>query len=318
MKVTLQQLAGMAGVSVATVSRVLNGNPAVAPETRKKVLRAAQASGFSGNWKLSGRPLVALITSRWNVSNIQPRLIEEVADELERYDFQYEIIPLAHLSLLENLPVSGIVSLVTRDELPPEWHSDVPTVMLNAEENRAENFYSVYSDIAHGFELAVEHFYELGHRRIALATRGLNVFLEKRRQETFRTAVRRHRDLKGIISTEWEPLSGFLNAFARLRRREVTGLLVPGYNNALAAFHALSLLNWSVPGELSIIVQDERWTTRYLLPEPTEIQIDLSAICGEAVKMLRTLLAGGAVPRNVLVPYRLVPRESTAAPPGTP
>ena len=46
MKVTLQQLAGMAGVSVATVSRVLNGNPAVAPETRKKVLRAAQASGF--------------------------------------------------------------------------------------------------------------------------------------------------------------------------------------------------------------------------------------------------------------------------------
>ena len=74
MKVTLQQLAGMAGVSVATVSRVLNGNPAVAPETRKKVLRAAQASGFSGNWKLSGRPLVALITSRWNVSNIQPHL----------------------------------------------------------------------------------------------------------------------------------------------------------------------------------------------------------------------------------------------------
>lgn len=150
------------------------------PWLRRPGKSAACSPGqrFSGNWKLSGRPLVALITSRWNVSNIQPHLIEEVADELERYDFQYEIIPLAHLSLLENLPVSGIVSLVTRDELPPEWHPDVPTVMLNAEENRAENFYSVYSDIAHGFELAVEHFYELGHRRIALATRGLNVFLE--------------------------------------------------------------------------------------------------------------------------------------------
>ncbi len=315
MKVTLQQLAEMAGVSVATVSRVLNGNAAVAPETRKKVLQAAQTSGFSGGWKLSGRPLVALITNHWNNNNILPRLIQEVADELEKDNFQYEIIPLRHLVLLEDLPVSGIVSLATRDELPPEWRPEVPVVMLNAEENRAQNFYSVYSDISHGIELAIDHLYELGHRRVALATRGQTAYLEKRRQETFRTEVKRHRDLKGIISTEWEPLSGFLNEFARLRRRGVTGLLVPGYNNALAAFHALALLNWRVPDELSIVVQEERWVTRYLLPEPTEIQIDLSTVCGEAVRMLRTLLAGGTAPRTVLVPYRLVARDSTAPPP---
>lgn len=312
MKVTLEQLAAEAGVSIATVSRVLNGSAPVAPETRLRVLETARRSGYSGNWKLAGRPLIAVVCSHFSDHYYYHALLYRILLEiLDRNDFQYELIPVKHISLLAGRPVSGILLTVSRQSLPEEWQPEVPVVGINEEEDRAHNFYSIHSDLEGGFRRVVEEFYRLGHRRIALLIPGRDNYLDRNRERLFRLAAAALPGVEEKVVAGKEPVT----VLGELRFQRVTALFAPSFNAQLPVYHALKLLNWKVPDEVSIVVHGTDNISRYLLPVPSELRADFETISREAVNTLKKLIAGEKVPASIKVPYQFIPGGSIAPPP---
>ncbi|MBS1370715.1 MAG: LacI family DNA-binding transcriptional regulator [Lentisphaeria bacterium] len=311
MKVTLEKLAAMTGVSIATVSRVLNGSPAVSPETRLRVLGAARQSGYAGNWKLAGRPLIAVVGRHFE-SRYHACFLRFLCDELDRSEFQYEVIPGKHVSLLSGRPVSGMILTSSRSSFPEGSLPDVPLVGINEEEDPVHDFHSVQSDLETGMEQALERLFRLGHRRIALWLRSRGSFLDRNREAVFLAASRKFPGLAPLVAEGWDTVT----VLGELRLRKTTALFAPVYDDILPIYHALTLLNWKAPEEVSVIAHGSDEISRFLLPRPTELRADFAAICREAVNMLKKRIAGEKVPGNVKIPYLYIPGDSIGPPPG--
>lgn len=202
MTVTIRDVAKKANVGIATVSRVLNDNPAVSPSTREKVLKAIEELDYSPNptaqrLSLGRTHTISVILPYLTIPSFVERLrgvqramaecgvdceydlVLYSADTEERIDYLFSILP-------RKSRTDGILVLSLRpDEEQAERmrQSDVPVILVDATYPKLS---SVYVDNHKGGIMATKHLLDLGHRRIAFLSDYLaNVFRFSAMQDRF-------------------------------------------------------------------------------------------------------------------------------------
>jgi LacI family transcriptional regulator len=334
--ITIEDVAVRAGVSTATVSRLLSGVSKGRPRTRERVLQAAKEldyrpSGVARSLKLRTTHTLGLL-----ITDIQnpffPELVRAIEDRAR--DMGYALLlgngaedqerEAAYLELLASRRVDGIlIAASSLTERHARWlaRPPVPTVLVNCEVADG-SLSAALSDNRDGGRLSAEHLLGLGHRAVGLLTVRDDDPAASERAQGVRDAFEAHGlDPAGI--TVGRGHSYVAGGEAAMRQVLLGG---PGitaavcYNDmmAIGALRALRAAGRRVPDDVSVIGFDDIDIAAYAEPPLTTIAQDTTALGRWAVERLLDTIgaaAEGRAPPRVEVrrlPVTLVVRATTA------
>jgi LacI family transcriptional regulator len=332
-RVTMQQVAEEAGVSISTVSKVINGRYGVSTETVDHVTRVVDRLGYEAS-------LVArsLRNRRTNVVGVlvmdfepfSTEVLKGVADAI--HGSGYELIAYSaggHVEAQvgwERRSLSRLMgSLVDGAVLVTPTVTDVqaggPVVAVDPHTGPA-GLPSVAADNLQGARLGVEHLLALGHTRIGMITGRSDLLSAQQREEGFREAL----VAAGLPVDETLVRSGgFEPERAREAARELLSLPSPPTAvfaandlSALVTLQVAAELGLDVPGQLSVVGFDNIPESALAQPPLTTVQQPIRRMGQEATAMLLALISGDEVSDvHRTLSTSLVPRASTAPPPPT-
>ncbi|MCC3763314.1 LacI family transcriptional regulator [Glycomyces sp. TRM65418] len=338
MAVTLKDIAAEAGVSLMTVSNVVNGKKArVSEATRERILRIVKDRGYVPS--ASARSLAArssrlvglLVPARDEASlTIDPHTVEVVGmleRELRRLDYHLMLRGIAHRAeiteALKSWNLDGAVLLGFQDAEIDRLKADtIGDVALVAMDSYSANplALEVRSDDFGGAELAVAHLVALGHTRIAFAGPGFAATgVVRQRFEGYRTVLAANgiafdESLVSTVETTHADGLAYGRRLAR-ERPDVTAVFTTADILAIGLIEGLAVEGRSVPGDVSVVGYDDSDLAVYVTPKLTTVAQDLSAKAAEAVRLMMDRLAGNDRPEQATtLEVRLIER-GTAAPP---
>ncbi|MDO5081006.1 LacI family DNA-binding transcriptional regulator [Buchananella hordeovulneris] len=308
-RIGLADIAKQAGVSTATVSRVLNGHQHVAEETRRAVLTAADLLGYE-------RPETIAPTTNGVIGIILPELTNPIfplyAQELASAltgtgftpllgtEFAGGISEDEYLTTFTTLNVAGLVFVSGR-------HADVsgdqsrymrllerglPFVTINGLDPRipAVNF---STDDTIGIRLALTHLRHLGHTHIALVTGPKRLVPSARKAAAFTQALATCLPEAPVrIEQSLYTLEGGANAATRALQAGATAIIASSDIMAIGAIQAANSLGLSVPEDVSVIGYDGSPLALHMRPGLTTVRQPVAAICRAAIAALREEIAG--------------------------
>jgi DNA-binding LacI/PurR family transcriptional regulator len=213
--------------------------------------------------------------------------------------------------------IFSIPSLAHAEAIPFDDIADVPKVFTTPVR---PGDISVQSDDFRGIELALDHLYELGHRKIAFLAGPLRDLAGQNRLEAYCRGMSKY-GLK--LEPEWlvqypdyflEKTEDQEMIYKRLfgGQSSPTAVICAGYYLTLGLMNALQRHQVSIPGDVSIVGYDDPKTARFLNPPLTTIHQPLERIGGIAVELLEKMIKGQKV-ESVVLPVELIVRASTTS-----
>src|SRR4051812_42190523 len=331
----LADIAAQAGVSEATVSRVLNGKPGVSEATRQAVLTTLDVLGYERPAKLKQHSagLVGLIVPELE-NPIFPAFAQVIESALASQGYTPVLCTQTpggvhedeYTKMLLERGVAGIVFVsglhadATAD--PSRYQAlrrrGLPIVLVNGYVEGVDAPFISNDDVA-SMELSVGHLVELGHTRIGLAVGPQRFTTVLRKMAGFREAMRRRLGLDDVdpwIETTLFSVEGGGAAAERLVERGATALICGSDLMALGAVRALRARGLDVPRDVSVVGYDDSLLIAFTDPPLTTVRQAVQAMGAAAVRALLDEIAGLPAPRAEYV-FRpeLVVRASTAAAP---
>jgi LacI family transcriptional regulator len=331
-RITIADVAERAGVSIATVSRVVNGRYGVAKSTNTKVRAVIEELGYESS--LVARSLRSVRTNVIGilVSDIEPfsaELLKGAAKALRESEFEMVVYAAGQhagegwerrsLSRLSGTLTDGTI-LVTPTVL------DVATTQPVVAVDPHVGGSSLPTIDSQNFEGAVElteHLLGLGHRRIGLLAGRPDLESARRREAGYRAAL----ESAGI---EYDPelvrLGGFTEETAAAPARELltmarrpTAIFAANDLSAIQTMRTAAELGIDVPDEVSIVGFDNIPESALTDPPLTTVDQSMQALGQEAVRTLLDLIERGdqrpAEPIHITLPTKLVVRRTSAPPP---
>jgi len=331
----LADIAAQAGVSEATVSRVLNGKPGVAEATRQAVLTALDVLGYERPAKLRQHSagLIGLIVPELE-NPIFPAFAQAIESALARQGYTPVLCTQTpggvgedeYTKMLLERGVAGIVVVsglhadITTD--PGRYqalrHRGLPIVLVNGYVEGVDAPFISNDDVT-AMELAVRHLVELGHTRVGLAVGPRRFTPALRKIAGFRRAMRRRlrvEDVEPWIESTLFSVEGGGAAADRLVERGATAVICGSDLMALGAVRAVRARGLDVPRDVSVVGSDDSLLIAFTDPPLTTVRQAVQAMGDAAVRALLDEIAGLPAPRTEYV-FRpeLVVRGSTAAAP---
>jgi LacI family transcriptional regulator, repressor for deo operon, udp, cdd, tsx, nupC, and nupG len=323
----LADVAKQAGVSDATVSRVLNGRPGISEATRAAVLTALDVIGYERPTHLRVRRarMVGLIVPELQ-NPVFPALAEVVAGALAQRGVNAVLCTRTgstseaeYVEMLLERQVSGMIFAGGQyaEADAPHGHYErllqlrLPVVLVNA---AAENlaFPRVSTDDAVAMEQAYSHLAYLGHERIGLVLGPPDHVPSARKRAAFERVAKVATPSEFVERTRFG-LEGGHAAAIRLIERGVTGIICASDPLALGAIRAARRAGLSVPSDLSVIGYDDSVLMSCTDPPLTTIRQPIDAIGRAAVEMLAGQIEGLPVSTDELFfEPELVARGTTA------
>ena len=331
----LKDIAEHAGVSIATVSRVLNGKPDVAERTREAVFAALRERGSPNDRRLrrprGKRTRLAGVTLPVINSDYYAAILNGIAEALHEQDLRLVACPAAELherehSLLELL-ADGTTDggiLILPFESPQELEAlkrrGYPFVVLDPRGEVPDGIPTISTAQASGAHAAVEHLLDLGHRRIAAITGPASLAATAGRLAGYRAALSGSELLPAdelVRRGELDLESGLAAARELLALPEPpTAIFAFNDKMAIGALHAAHALGLRVPDDLSVVGFDGSEAASLVIPRLTTVRQPVDEMARLAVTMLRGLLDGQELATwRVELAATLLVRESTAPAP---
>jgi LacI family transcriptional regulator, galactose operon repressor len=333
-RVTIGDVAAEAGVSIATVSKVINDRYGVAPDTLTKVKAVIAELGYESS--LVARSMRSRRTNVIGilVADIEPfsaELLKGAASAIRETD--YELIVYSgsghgkehsgwerrNVSRLSGTLTDGII-LVTPTVVDVSDAAPIVTVDPHA---GPPSLPSVHSENLAGAVTATEYLIGLGHRRIGFLAGRPDLESARLREQGFRHALAGSGivlDPELVRVGEYAPETTEEPARELLTRAEPpTAIFAANDLSAIETMHVAHSLGLSVPGDVSIIGFDNIPESALTEPPLTTIDQSIQQMGREAVRLLVALIDGTADgPRQVSLPTRLVVRQSCGAIGSTP
>jgi LacI family transcriptional regulator len=333
-RVTIREIADLAGVSIATVSRVVNGRDDVSNETRELVRRVIRERGYTTNQ--SARSLSAGRTGLVGVlvPLLHPAyfsgILAGAAEALYERDMRLLLSPTMHehdreVSLLDRLlhgTTDGALLVLpeeSSDELEQLLDEGYRFVVVDPLERLDERVPAVSAAHASGADQAMRHLLGLGHRRIAVITGPNGWVATEDRRRGYHAALAS----AGImpdppleVEADFEIGGGAMAAKHLLDLPDPpTAIFAFNDNLAIGAVQAARAHGLRVPEELSIVGFDDVELATVVSPALTTIRQPLAEMGRMAVSMLARLLERSRIETlHVELGTRLVVRDSTAPP----
>jgi LacI family transcriptional regulator len=328
---TMRDVAQLAGVSVQTVSCVINGTGSISEKTRNQVLHAVRQLDYrrdpiARSMRTKQTCLIGLL-----VLDITNPVLSVLASAVEQAAnaSNYNVIlrniatdarrEQAYLEAAADRLVDGLVMVNSVDRARSFAFLEetrIPAVLIDC--LAVPRIPSVSLDDFRGAYLATNHLIELGHRRIAHICGTRTMEVARQRELGYLQAL----SDKGIIyrhvepphSERWDYQAGY-EAMQQLLRRDPipTAVFAASDQMAIGAYRALAEAGLSVPGDVSIVGFDDIDAAAFAWPPLTTIHQPFAKMGAQAVSLLMRLLNGPAPETtHILLPPSLVIRQSTA------
>ncbi|TWG01068.1 LacI family DNA-binding transcriptional regulator [Kitasatospora viridis] len=331
----LSDIAAQAGVSEATVSRVLNGKAGVSATTRQTVLAALDVLGYERPTRLRQRSagLIGLITPE--LSNpIFPALAQVIEQVLSRHGYTPVLCTQTPggstedelVEMLVDRQVAGIVfvsglhadTTADHDRYAKLTGRQVPFVLINGYSERIAAPFVSPDDRA-AMWMAVQHLAELGHERIGLAVGQRRYVPVQRKIEGFTAAIRAvlgrtEAEAEELVHSTLFSVEGGHSAAGVLLDRGCTAIVCGSDMMALGAIRAVRQRGLSVPGDVSVVGFDDSPLIAFTEPPLTTIRQPVEAMATTAVDALLEEISGEPAQRaEFMFQPELVMRGSTGA-----
>lgn len=334
---TLAEIAANAGVSEATVSRVLNDKPGVSEASRQAVLTSLDVLGYERPSRLRRRSagLVGLVVPELG-NPIFPAFAQVIETVLAQKGYTPVLCTqtpggISEDEYVESLLDHGVAGIIFVSGRHADTAADhqryqklidrkLPLVFVNGyAPDLAAPFIS--DDDVEAMNLAVTHLVQLGHRRIGLAV-GQERFVPVQRKRTgFVEVLDRllgipEDEALGWIAQSLFTLEGGAAAASQLLAQGATAIVCGSDLMALGAIQAVRRAGLSVPGDVSVVGYDDSPLVAFVDPPLTTIRQSVQAMGVAAVDAVVEAINGTPVPPHEYV-FRseLVLRGSTAVAP---
>lgn len=330
-RVTIALIAEEAGVSIPTVSKVINGRPEVAPETRQRVERLLHKHGYQRRTGQGDGPIglidlvFAEIESPWAMELV--RGAEEAAHEADAS----VVISVLHthagpgrdwVDRIAARRTDGVIIIGSRLSARQSGQltaRSIPFVTVDPEGEPAPGVPSVGATNWNGGLAATRHLLELGHRRIGMIGGPADMLCSRARIDGYKAAL----DTAGIpVDPQLIRYGDFLvhsghdHGHALLDLDDPPTAIFAGSDlQAFGVFEAARQRGLRVPDDLSVVGFDDLPLSRSAWPPLTTVRQPLQEMAALATRMVLTIGRGGTPePSRVELATDLMVRESTAPP----
>lgn len=336
--VSIRDVARRAAVSIATVSRAVNGITTVDPELAKRVWKAVEEVGYVPNPQaralVSGRSrMLGLI-----VSEITNPFFPELVQEFENLAVAqgYEVMigstnydPKRTESLIRRMlqrNVDGVAVMtfgIEEDLVKKLVESEFPLVFVDAGP-RLPNIRVLKVNYGEGIREAVQHLAALGHRAIAFISGPLRLRSAVARRDAFLNSMAELglNAPSGHIVEGDHTMEGGMAAIECLvaHAQLPTAVLCSNDMTAIGVLHGLYRTTHKVPNDISVVGFDDIHLAQFMLPPLTTVQMSCKHLAAAAVQALRAGVEPDhprAAQKEWEIPTRLVVRQSSTFPRGT-
>ncbi|MCB9418233.1 MAG: LacI family DNA-binding transcriptional regulator [Ardenticatenaceae bacterium] len=326
--VTIRDVAHRAGVSHQTVSRVINGNERVSPETRTRVETAIDELGYRPNAMARSMARGRSGVLACIAPNLTDYTFASMIDGAEREARLRGYFLLSASAPDEETFAALVDELVTsrraegmivinpyqdgRFQHLPQNH---PIVFAGARP-RAETTNSVALDDENAARLATQHLLDLGHHQIGCITGPMSEDCSQDRSDGYKSALTDAAISYNpaiIIEGDWSARSGY-DALMQLAQegRIPRAIFAQNDQMAVGALRAARDLGLQVPDQLSVIGIDDIPLAAYFEPPLTTFRQDFARMGTEAVRLLIGSVENPDMPRRQMrLPAQLILRQST-------
>lgn len=330
---TIYDISEKAGVSIATVSRVLNGSASVSDSTRQKVLDVIESCGYTPNVFARGLGLNTMKTIGIMCADSSDLYLAKAIYYMEQKLRQngynsilscsgYEPEAKAgSMSLLINQKVDGVILLgsnfIHEQDEDNRYILDaagqLPVMLLNAALD-APNIYSVVSDDKTSMYEATEYMIASGVKDI-LYFYNSDSYSGKRKLSGYLAAMKKHSltPLTEFYKGSHEDIPAMTDRLKALSQNGASfhGVIAANDSLALAAVKYAGEMNLSLPGDFSVIGFNNSMLATCCQPELTSIDNKLETLCQHLIDTLMGVLAGNEMPRKTVLSGELVKRGTT-------
>jgi LacI family transcriptional regulator len=332
-RVTMSDIATEAGVSVATVSKVLNGSDRVSEETRNRVQGLLSEHKYERRLAAANGPAAIVHLVLREVSN--PWATEIIAGAVEAARRMHATVAVTvlpdtgwHGSWLDDISArgtKGVIVLLARlseREKAALRSRGIPLAVIDPRGEPDPNVPTVGATNWSGAYAATRHLAELGHQRIAIISGPPDLFCSRARMDGYRSAMEAAGlpvDPELVRWGDFHVEAAFKHATSMLSMDDrPTAIFVGSDLQAMGVLEAARLAHVQVPAQLSLVGFDDIPLARWMSPPLTTVRQPLAEMAGTAVHLVLSQWERvGKEDRSVELATTLVVRESTGPPPRT-
>ena len=332
MRVTLDEIAKIAGVSKATVSRVINNVPeGVGSKTRERVWEVVRKTNYSTDRSMFSTRSMKSCSIAAIVPDISNPFFADIAKAVEREASEKGYMTIIsntefseknETSIIKNLvakKVDGIILIPSGYNTKPEHllpeKYNIPMILLDRKLTGKKVWHGVYADNEMASFQCCEMLIRNGSDRIAFLSGPLDVSTSEERMNGYKMAMKQYGykvDPKLIKYGDYTVESGY-KAIVELERtgQHYNAVLAGNDLMALGALNALREFSKRIPEEVELIGFDNIMYSRYFNPPLTTVQQPTTEMGYRATDMLIQIIDGKVIDSNVQLDARLVTRKST-------
>ncbi|KAF0823151.1 substrate-binding domain-containing protein [Cytobacillus firmus] len=328
MSYTIKDVAKKANVSIATVSRILNGQGGYSEETKFKVLRVIEELGYQPNAVARG-----LINKRTHTIGVlfpklSGSLVTDLLDGIEKAanDNGSSVIvchtessgekTMKYLQLLFEKRVDGIIfaSEILKDEYYQfVTKTKMPMILLSTESYAYPVPFVKVNDL-HAAYAAAKHLIDTGHAKIGMISGNKDdIIAGIPRIEGFKKALFDHGIPLGsenIVFSKGFTFSDGVEGFKKLVEQfpDVSAIFAASDEMAIGALSAAYQLGIKVPDEISVMGYDNLNLAEMSIPPLTTVGQPLAKMGEAAAEMLFTIMETGETPESRIMPHKIIER----------
>jgi len=330
MKVTIYDVAKQAGVSISTVSRVINNTGRISEKTRKKVLQVMEELHYQPSMVASALTGKRTRTIGLIIPDVANPFFSEIARKVEDRGRELGFNVLMcntdnnaeteemYLSLLKQKSVDGIIIGTTtknytvlnqllQEKFPLAFIAqDIPELAINVV--RVDDFLGGYQ--------AVSHLVSLGHKRIAIMLGNLSRTSDKYRLQAYRQVMEENGlkyEEKWIVCTDYSLKDGKRAALELLQSSPRPTAIFACFDSlAIGVYQAAKKLGLHIPNDLSIVGFDNTILSTIVDPPLTTVAQPIDEMGRQVVDLLIDEIEGNnGTKQRIILPPELIIRQST-------
>lgn len=327
---TLNDIAAKLGISKSTVSKGLNNATDISEDMRRRILETAVELGYTHKQSNKKKKKICIIVENMDYdtpNQFGHDIILGFRQMAEPEGFAVDIVPIsielqkltpyAVFMMERGYEAAFIMGLTLIDPWMTELRTcEIPTVLYDNYVKDNPFVASIGCDSQEGFDLAVRHLYQLGHRKIGLISGPLDSYIMKARYNAYLNAMSKY-DLEisdDLIGIEYYVSDSTRKHIPRILRHGATAVLFSHDTRAISALTECHDRNIRVPRDLSLIGFDDLPMTEYTNPPLTTIRQDRISL-GKCGYYAMTSLLNKVPIGSIQLRAPLIVRSSTGSAP---
>ncbi len=319
----IRAIAALAGVSPATVSRVINGTSPVDEEKRQRVLDAIEQTEYVPNQIARSLFLKSSRILGYIVPNITNPFFGEIGRCIEEIAFarNYRVIlcnsngdiakEKEYVQMLQSMNADGVVMITNSSKV--QYGIPLPCVVIDREFDSGSKVFTIRSAHSEGARIAAQHLYDLGCKCIVCMSQSDGISSAMQRYEGFVEFCREHALPARVVECGYDFDDGIRRTRELLETYpEVDGILAANDIAALAVYRVLSQAGKRVPQDVRLVGFDNIGVSGLVTPSLTTVAQPIREIGQLAANYIIDIVEGKQPPeRSVILPVTLIKREST-------